>query len=97
MFKSLFTSLSTARRVAKLREDVDVLLDFMFAVQKHLARLDQATEEQAERLHKLRGKLYGEGLHKPPTPLVPATREERRAAALRGSFVPGRPVQHGED
>jgi hypothetical protein len=97
MFNRLFTSLSTARRVAKLREEVDALLDYMFATQKHLARLDQATEEQAERLHKLRGKLYGEGLHKPPAPTVPATREERRIAALRGNFTPGRPVNHGED
>jgi len=97
MFNRLSTWLSTRRRVAELVEMASAHDDHLVAVLKRLQIVENQLLELNSAHMKLRGKVYGEGLHRPPVDAMPATREERRNAALRGKFTPGRPVQHAED
>jgi len=92
MLKGLLTGLSTARKALK---DAEVVRT---ETRAELRTLAQAMLDLVERLEalesahrKLRGKIYGDGLHKIDAP--PQTREERRADAFRKfGFVPGQPT-----
>ena len=96
MLNRLSTWLSTRKHVADLHE----------IVARHDAKLTDAlkrladVEEQLEKLNsahlKLRGKVYGEGLHK--LAAVPESREARKAQALQqAGFIPGRPANHNRE
>jgi len=93
MLKGLLTGLSTAR--AALRDAQQVRTE----TRAELQTLAKAMTDLVERLEalesahrKLRGKIYGDGLHRAPAELH--TREERRADAFRRvGFVPGKPAK----
>jgi len=86
MFRGIFTGLSTARkalqRVSELEDEVERIRKAALALAERMQSIE------ASHL-KLRGKVYGDGLHKQH--VEPQSREERRAQAfaLRG-IVPGR-------
>ena len=94
MLNRISTWLSTRRKVRELVELTAAHDDHLVNALKRISVCEnQLVELNAAHL-KLRGKLYGEGLHKQPA--VPESREARRAAALRSvGFTPGQPVNLG--
>jgi len=93
MLRGLLTGLSTARKALKdaetcrteTRAELQTLAKAMTDLVERLEALESAHR-------KLRGKIYGDGLHRSTPELQ--TREQRRADAFqRFGFVPGRPTK----
>jgi hypothetical protein len=92
----LFTANSPSinRRIATLTQRLEAVEDALQLVSKATRTTHQGLQELDGAINKLRGKFYGE-LGGPKAAAEPATREERRAAALKSvGFVPGKPPPH---
>lgn len=93
----MFTGLRTARKcLAKLEK----LEEWAIAADRTIRQQEQQIVELRGAHAKLRGKLYGDGLHRAAEPdsVAGGTREQRKAAAFaKLGIVPGRTLKVASD
>lgn len=63
---------------------------------KQLAELREDMDALAAKYERLRGRVYGAGLHRDGPERGPETREQTKARVLASRFTPGRPAIHSE-
>jgi hypothetical protein len=90
----MFTGLRTARKALQQAQDADARA---WKVEKLCAELQERLESLQFAHAQLRGKFYAtkaEPKIDAEKPLQPATREERRLAALaKAGYTPGKPIK----
>lgn len=88
-----------AKTLEKLLTQMGELYTRVGELNRHLAQLREDVDTLASRHERLRGRVYGAGLHKPPeaeTPAAPSRDELKRRLVSTGRFVPGKPPIHSE-
>lgn len=91
------TETSVAELVAAFRRAADQWNDVHRALSKRCDELREDLDALKGQHERLRGRVYGTGLHRQAEASEGETREQMRARVLGSRFVPGKPANHGSE
>lgn len=91
------TETSVAELVAAFRRAGEQWGDVHRSLTKRIDELREDLDALKGQHERLRGRVYGVGLHKAPLEQGAETREELRRRVLGSRFTPGKPADHGSE